>query len=113
LLQSTTQFIANEQAWQDEWKRTKLENMALLLQGALNADGKVGLKLNAPPGKLETIIAILPSLQQPTVSPLAGSAGWNAVEVVLDESTVRRIVPELGRAGATGIIEYPLNKVIY
>lgn len=113
LLQSTTQFISNRNAWEDDWTRTKLENMALLLQGALNADGKVGLKLNSPPGKLQEIIAILPSLQQPTVSPLAGSEGWNAVEVVLDESTVRQIVPALGRAGATGIIEYPLNKVIY
>ena len=113
LLQSTTQFIANEDSWKDPWKQTKLENMSLLLRGALNADGKVGLKLNSPPGKLEEIVSILPSLQKPTVSPLAGADGWNAIEVVLDESTVRKIVPELGRAGATGIIEYPLNKVIY
>lgn len=113
LLESTTQFIANRETVKDPWKKRKLDNMALLLQGALNARGKVGLKLNAPPESLEAILKVLPSLNQPTVSPLAGQAGWNAVEVVIDESVVRELVPELRGAGAVGIIEYPLNKVIY
>lgn len=113
ILQSTTQFIACHESWKNEWKRKKLENMAILLQGALNAEAKVGLKMNAPPNSLDVIFRILPSLHQPTVSPLAGEEGWHAVEVIIDESVVRELVPELKRAGATGIFEYPLNKVIY
>jgi ATP phosphoribosyltransferase len=113
LLCSTTRFIANHGSWKDDWKRTKIEGMVILLQGALNAESKVGLKMNVPPQSFETVLKVLPSLNKPTISPLAGMEGWNAVEVVVDEIVVRRIVPELRRAGATGIIEYPLNKVIY
>lgn len=113
LLRSTTRFIANHGSWKDDWKRTKIEGMVILLQGALNAESKVGLKMNVPPQSFETVLQVLPSLNKPTISPLAGMEGWNAVEVVVDEIVVRRIVPELRRAGATGIIEYPLNKVIY
>jgi ATP phosphoribosyltransferase len=113
LLQSTTQFIACHKSYADPWKKDKLESMALLLQGALNAEGKVGLKMNASPDSLEAVLAILPSLNNPTVSPLAGQEGWSAIEVVIDEWRVRELVPDLRKAGATGIIEYPLNKVIY
>lgn len=113
LLRSTTRFIANHTSWKDEWKRTKIEGMMILLQGALNAESKVGLKMNVPPQSFEKVLAVLPSLNRPTISPLAGMEGWNAVEVVVDEIVVRQIIPELRRAGATGIIEYPLNKVIY
>lgn len=113
LLCSTTRFIANHTSWQDDWKRNKIEGMVILLQGALNAEAKVGLKMNVPPQSFDGVLAVLPSLNKPTISPLAGMEGWNAVEVVVDEIVVRRIVPELRRAGATGIIEYPLNKVIY
>jgi ATP phosphoribosyltransferase len=113
ILQSTTQFIANHESWKDAWKRIKIEGMVLLLQGALNAESKVGLKMNVPPEAFRAVLKSLPSLNQPTISPLAESEGWNAVEVVIDESIVRQMVPELRRAGAVGIIEYPLNKVIY
>ncbi|MBW7938653.1 MAG: ATP phosphoribosyltransferase, partial [Candidatus Omnitrophica bacterium] len=113
LLQSTTQFIANHNSWQDDWKRSKLEGMVILLQGALNAESKVGLKMNVPPGSFESVVKALPALNQPTISPLAGTEGWKAIEVVVDEYVVRNIIPELRRAGAVGIIEYPLNKVIY
>ncbi len=113
LLRSTTRFIANHASWKDDWKRTKIEGMVILLQGALNAESKVGLKMNVPPHSFERVLEVLPSLNKPTISPLAGMEGWNAVEVVVDEIVVRRIIPELRRAGATGIIEYPLNKVIY
>lgn len=113
LLQSTTQFIANHNSWQDEWKRSKIEGMVILLQGALNAESKVGLKMNVPPGSFESVVKALPALNQPTISPLAGTEGWKAIEVVVDEYVVRNIIPELRRAGAVGIIEYPLNKVIY
>jgi ATP phosphoribosyltransferase len=113
ILESTTQFIASHKCWEDDWKRKKLENMALLLCGALNAEAKVGLKMNASPEGFDAIVNTLPSLHRPTISPLAGQEGWNAIEVVIDESVVRELIPELKRAGATGIIEYPLNKVIY
>jgi len=113
VLESTTQFIANRDSWGDDWKKKKMESMALLLQSALDAEGKVGLKLNAPPDSLEAILKQLPALNDPTISPLAGTDGWNAVEVVIDESIVRELVPELRRVGAKGIIEYPLNKVLY
>lgn len=113
LLCSTTRFIANHTSWKDDWKRTKIEGMMILLQGALNAESKVGLKMNVPPQSFEKVLSTLPSLNRPTISPLAGMEGWNAVEVVVDEIVVRQIIPELRRAGASGIIEYPLNKVIY
>lgn len=111
LLSSTTRFIANAAAWNDPWKREKIENIAILLQGALAAEGMVGLKMNLPESNLEKIMKILPSLKRPTVSQLT-LPGWIAIEVVVEESVVKRILPELKRAGAGGIIEYPLNKLI-
>ncbi len=111
LLSSTTRFIANHAAWDDNWKREKLENMATLLQGAMQAEGKVGLKMNAPRPNLEQITAMLPAMNTPTISPLADT-NWVALEIIADEGRVRDLIPQLLRAGATGIIEYPLNKVI-
>ncbi len=110
-LSSTTRFIANEKAWADPWKRNKIENIAILLKGALAAEGMVGLKMNLPEANLDKIMQILPSLKRPTVSHLT-LAGWIAIEVVVEETVVKRILPELKRAGAEGIIEYPLNKLI-
>jgi len=111
LLSSTTRFIANHESWADEWKREKLSNMATLLQGAMQAEGKVGLKMNAPRQNLEQITKMLPAMNTPTISPLA-DGNWVALEIIADESRVRDLIPLLLRAGATGIIEYPLNKVI-
>ena len=111
LLASTTRFIANHESWNDEWKRERLANMATLLKGAMAAEGKVGLKMNAPSEKLAEISALLPAMKSPTVTPLSDGQ-WVAVEVVADESRVRDIIPKLLAAGATAIIEYPLNKVI-
>ncbi len=111
LLSSTTRFIANKESWKDEWKRKKIENIAILLKGALAAEGMVGLKMNLKEADLEKITKILPSLKRPTVSKLT-EPGWIAIEVVVEESVVKRILPELKRAGAEGIIEYPLNKLI-
>lgn len=111
LLSSTTRFIANKKAWQDPWKKQKIENIAILLQGALAAEGMVGLKLNLEEKNLEAIMKVLPSLKRPTVSKLT-LPGWIAIEVVVEESVVKKIIPELKRAGAEGIIEYPLNKLI-
>ena len=111
LLSSTTRFIANKKAWADSWKRQKIENIAILLQGALAAEGMVGLKMNLREENLSKIMSILPSLKRPTVSQLT-MPGWIAIEVVVQESVVKKIIPELKRAGAEGIIEYPLNKLI-
>ena len=111
VLVSTPRLIANRAAWKDPWKRRKIENMALLLEGAIRAHGKVGIKLNVARDKLEDVLGKLPALKRPTVSPLWGE-DWCAVEVIVDEAVVREIIPELKRAGAQGIIEYPLNKVI-
>ena len=112
LLVSTTRLIANKDAWNDEWKRHKIENIAMLLQAALTADGLVGLKMNIPRESLDTILAELPSLKNPTISPLADEC-WVAAEIIVEENTVRELIPKLKRAGASGIVEYPLNKVIY
>lgn len=112
LLVSTTRFVASPAAWADSWKREKIESLEILLTGAMNAARLVGLKMNLPADRREQILSILPSLHQPTVSPLA-DAGWIAAEVILDESQVRDLIPKLKRAGATGLVEYPLNKVIY
>jgi ATP phosphoribosyltransferase len=112
VLESTTRFIANEKAWNDKWKRKKIETIALLLKGALAAEEKVGLKMNAPENKLEKVLSELPALRNPTISGLS-QKGWVAIETVVDEKVVRQIVPALRAAGAEGIIEYPLNKVIY
>jgi ATP phosphoribosyltransferase len=111
LIESTTRFITNKAAWADEWKRTKMEHLALLLEGALRARNKVGIKLNAPVAALDDIIAILPCLKEPTISHLR-NRDWTAVEVVVDEHVVRDLIPALKRSGAQDIIEYPLNKVI-
>ncbi len=111
LLQSTTRFIANEGAYAEPWKREKIDDMVLMLQGAMAAEGKVGLMLNVGREQLPAVLAILPALQMPTVSSLS-SPEWVAVNTVLDESVVRHIVPKLKQAGAKGIVEYPLNKII-
>ena len=112
LLTSTTRFIANTAAWNDAWKRAKIENIALLLEGALNAEQKVGVKMNVQRDKLDDLIALVPALRNPTVSSLT-QEGWVAIEVVVDERVIRDIIPKLKAAGAEGIIEYPLNKLIY
>ena len=111
LLVTNTQLIANPTAWQDLWKREKIEQIGQLLQGALRAEGMVGLKMNVPADKIEEVIQVLPSLQSPTVAHLYKS-DWLSVESVIHEAVVREIIPRLIRSGATGIIEYPLNKVI-
>jgi len=111
VLVSTTRLIANKAAWKDPWKREKIENLALLLKGAIVAKDMVGLKLNVAEEDLKKVLAVLPALKNPTVSPLAGNH-WFAVETIVDESIVRTLIPELKKAGAQGIIEYPLNKVI-
>lgn len=111
VMESTTQFIANHAAWQDEWKRHKIENLAILFKGAILACQKVGLKMNVPTECLDRVLKELPALRKPTISTLSEGAGY-AIETVIDENVVRRIVPMLKRAGAEGIIEYPLNKVI-
>jgi ATP phosphoribosyltransferase len=111
LLSSTTRFIANFKSWKDPWKRQKIENIAILLKGALAAEGMVGLKMNLKEKDLSRVMGILPSLKRPTVSPLT-LPGWMALEVVVEEKVVKRIIPDLKRAGAEGIIEYPLNKLI-
>ena len=108
---STTQFIACKEAWSDKWKRCKMESLAILFEGAIAARFKVGLKLNVAEKDLKKVLEILPSMKGPTLSPLANETGY-ALEVIVDEEVVRKIVPELRRAGAEGIVEYPLNKVI-
>ena len=112
LLASTTRLIANHNSYSDEWKRAKLDGMATLLQGAMRADGKVGLKMNAPRASLPQILTLLPSMRAPTVTPLADDEEWVALEVVADEIHVRDLIPHLMSHGAAAIIEYPLNKVI-
>jgi len=111
LLTSTPRFIANRSAWADPAKREKMENIAMLLRGAIEARAKVGLKMNVPEGKLAEIVKFLPAEKSPTVSRLADT-GWVAVEVILEDRQERELIPALKRAGATGIISYPLNKVI-
>ncbi|MCM8757960.1 MAG: ATP phosphoribosyltransferase [Candidatus Omnitrophica bacterium] len=112
ICESTTQFIANHQAFKENWKRKKMEEIALLLKGAILAEEKVGLKMNVKRMDLEKILKILPALKKPTISNLA-QKGWLAVETVIDEKQVRNLIPKLKEAGAQGIIEYSLNKVIY
>lgn len=111
VLQSTTRFIANPQSYRDTWKRQKIDDMVLMLQGAMAAEGKVGLMMNVPADRLKQVLSLLPALQQPTISNLANE-NWVDVNTVLDESVVRHIIPKLKAAGACGIVEYPLNKVI-
>lgn len=112
LCESTTQFIANKTSYQDAWKKAKMEQIALLLEGALSAEAKVGLKMNVRREDLEKVIAQLPALRKPTISALSED-GWVAIETIIDEKIVRVLIPDLKKAGAQGIIEYPLNKVIY
>jgi ATP phosphoribosyltransferase len=111
LLESTTRLIANHEAYRDPWKREKMENIALMLRGALGAEGMVGLKMNVPKARLQEVIAMLPAMKNPTIAPLADE-GWVALETILPETTVRDLIPQLKRAGAEGLVEYPLNKVI-
>jgi ATP phosphoribosyltransferase len=111
LLQSTTRFIANEQAYAEPWKRRKIDDMVLMLQGAMAAEGKVGLMMNVRSADLASVVKILPALQNPTISSLSDKE-WVAVNTIIDENTVRHIVPQLKAAGARGIVEYPLSKII-
>jgi len=111
VLESTTRLITNKMSWQNLWKRKKLQNIALLLQSAIAAQDKVGIKMNLSESSLKTILKILPALRNPTISSLS-KKGWIALEVIVNESVVRQIIPRLKDAGAEGIIEYSLNKVI-
>jgi ATP phosphoribosyltransferase len=112
VLESATWLIANPLAWADSWKREKIKNLAILLEGALNGMGKVGLKMNIPQVNLKRLLGILPALKKPTVSKLT-EEGWWAVEVVLDELQARELIPRIKKVGGEGIVEYPLNKVVY
>lgn len=111
LMETNTQLIANKKSWQDKWKQEKIRQISLLLEGALKAEDMVGLKMNVPKAKLETIINLLPSLTAPTVANLY-QTDWVSVEIVISEKEVRKLLPILQRAGAEGIIEYSLNKII-
>ncbi len=111
ILESTPRFIANEDSWADPWKRKKVEDIVLMLQGAMAAEGKVGLMMNVPQDRLEKVIEILPALQKPTISSLSAD-GWAAVNTVIEEIVVRDIIPQLKEAGARGIVEYQLSKII-
>lgn len=111
VIESTTRLIANQNAWSDDWKKTKLENIALMLQSCLNAEGKVGLMMNVPRADLESLLAQLPALQTPTISSLS-DPDWVDVNTIVDEATVRSIVPALKQAGAKGIVEYSITKLI-
>jgi ATP phosphoribosyltransferase len=111
LMQTNTQLIANHEAWEDAQKREKIEQIALLLQGALHGEKMVGIKMNVPEDKMEDVIGMLPSLNAPTVAPLYHTS-WFSVEIVVSSDVVRDLIPELLKHGAEGIIEYPLNKVI-
>jgi ATP phosphoribosyltransferase len=112
LLSSTPRLIANHNAWKDKWKKQKIETMAMLLKGALEAEVKVGLKMNVHSTNLTAVVTLLESLRGPTISPLSNK-DWFAVETIIDEHVVRRLIPALKAAGAEGITEYPLNKVVY
>lgn len=112
LLTSTTRFVASNQAWADPWKRERIESLQILLTGAMNASKLVGLKMNLPKASQTEILSILPALNTPTLSTLSDE-NWVAAEVILSEKEVRDLIPALKRAGATGLVEYPLNKVIY
>lgn len=111
IMQTNTKLIANREAWEDPWKRRKIEQMDLLLQGALRAEKLVGLKMNVPAGGMDTIMEILPSLTSPTVAHLH-NRDWLSIEIIVEENTVRDLIPRLRERGAEGIIEYSLNKVI-
>jgi ATP phosphoribosyltransferase len=112
LLSSTPRLIANHDAWKNRWKRQKIEILAMLLKGALDAETMVGLKMNIAERNLSGLLAALPALRNPTISNLS-QKGWVAVETIIEERVVREFIPKLKKAGAEGIIEYPLNKVVY
>jgi len=111
VLESNTQLIANTASWADDWKRRKLEDIQMLLEGAINALGKVGLMLNVEKSNLAQVLEALPALKKPTISHLSDE-NWLALNTIIDESTVRTIIPRLKKAGAQGIVEYPLNKIV-
>jgi len=111
LMESETQLIANKASYKDEWKRKKIENISLMLNAAIAAQGRVGLMMNAPKQKLDEIVAQLPALNSPTISHLSDPA-WVALNTIIDETVVREVIPALKAAGATGIVEYPLSKVV-
>ena len=111
VLESTPRFIASKEAWADPWRRRKIEDVTLMLKGAMAAEGKVGLMMNVRVADLDTVVAVLPALEKPTVSSLSDKA-WVAVNTIVDESVMREIVPKLKDAGARGIVEYPINKII-
>ena len=111
VLESNTQLIANKSSWENPFKRRKLEDMRMLLEGAINALGKVGLMLNVHKKDIDAVLAVLPALKRPTISHLSDEE-WLAVNTILDESTVRDIIPRLEQAGGQGIVEYPLNKIV-
>lgn len=111
ILESSTRFIANKKAWQDKWKKQKMENIVMLLKGALSAEEKVGLKMNVPERSFKRVMTLLSAMHSPTISALSDK-GWYALEVIIDEKVVRDIIPKLKTAGASGIVEYQLNKVI-
>jgi ATP phosphoribosyltransferase len=110
--ESTTYLIANKNAWRNKRKKKKIENIALLLKGAILAEEKVGLKMNVKSSDIDSILKLIPAMQKPTVSNLTDKS-WCAIEAIIDEKVVRKLIPKLKKAGATGIIEYPLNKAIY
>lgn len=112
LMVSTTKFIANKASWNDQEKRKKIQNIAMLLEGALNADNKVGVKMNIHKDHLQKVIDCLPAIRKPTISNLADS-DWCAIETIIEEKEIKRLIPFLKEEGAEGIIEYPLNKIIY
>jgi ATP phosphoribosyltransferase len=111
VMESNTQLIANKDALADSWKRTKIDNMALLLKAAIEAQGRVGLMLNVKRDDLASVLALLPALQRPTISSLSDE-GWAAVNTIIEERTVRDLIPRLKAAGGQGIVEYPLNKIV-
>ena len=111
VLESSTRFIANKKAWQDKWKRQKMENIVMLLKGALAAEEKVGMKMNVIQKDLKRVMGLLPAMHSPTISTLSDE-GWYDLDVVIDEKTLCDLIPKLKKAGASGIVEYQLNKVI-
>ena len=111
VMESNTQLIANAQSLADEWTKTKLDNIALLLKAAIEAQGRVGIMLNVRSGDLAAVLALLPALQRPTISPLSDNE-WVAVNTIIEERTVRDLIPRLKAARAQGIVEYPLNKIV-
>ncbi|KYC52843.1 MAG: ATP phosphoribosyltransferase [Candidatus Methanofastidiosum methylothiophilum] len=112
LLESTTVLICNKESWKNSWKKKKIEDLFMLLKGALTAESMVGVKMNVLKSNLDEVVSVLPALRKPTISSLS-SEEWVAVETIVDEKIIRDLIPKLKNAGAEGIIEYPLNKVIY